>query len=146
MNRADFWCRVLGWSQIAGAAVCGVVIYMFWSILFGWMEINTAGILEFLVFIFILFFVIPPFLSGLITIIFANKVEQAQDGNRENSNGVLRVFMALAGLWSAGVIGFAGISVPVLGVFAVLGLISTFIAIMGAEWTAGLLKPDGAPT
>jgi hypothetical protein len=143
MNRADFWCRVLGWLQIAGAVICGIVIYMFWSLIFGWMELNTAGILEFLVFVFILFFVLPPFLSGLFTILFSNKVEQVLDGNRGISDGLLRVFMALAGLWSAGVIGFAGISVPALGLFAVLGLISTFIAIMGAEWTADLLKPNG---
>ncbi len=144
MTRADFWCRVLGWLQIIGAAICGAAIWWLWEVILGWIEIDSGGFFTLLKWLIILFFTGPPFFSGLLTVVFANKVEQARQGFRENPHWALRVATALAGLWSAGVIGFAGVSVPALGVFAVLGLISAVIAIMGADWTADLLKPNEA--
>jgi hypothetical protein len=146
MNRADFWCRVLGWLQIAGAAVVGAAIYILWELIVGWIELDSGGFFTLVKWLIIVFFVGPPFLSGLLTVLFANTVEQAREGLRGNSHWLLRLFAALAGLWSAGAIGFAGVNVPALGVFAVMGLITALIAIMGHEWTADLLQSNEEPT
>lgn len=145
MDRADFWCRILGWLQLGGAAVCGATIYWLWQLFFGWIDIRNGEFFDFLLWLIILFFALPPFLSGLLTVLFANVVEQSQEGLRDQSKPVLRVFLALAGLWTAGVIGFAGLSVPHLGFFALMGLMSAAIAIMGADWTADLFKRNETP-
>ncbi len=144
MTRGDFWCRVLGWLQVGGAVAVGAAVYALWKLLFGWIELEDGGFFTFLMWIIILFLALPPFLAGLFTVLFANKVEQAGQGLREDSHVLLRVFMALAGLWSAGVIGFLGFSVPPLTPFAVLGLASAGIAIMGHEWTADLFTAKEA--
>lgn len=142
MNRADFWCRVLAWLQIGGAFAVGIAIYALWALLFGWIVIQDGGgIFTFLKWVIILIFSAPPFLSGLLTLLFADRVEQAQAGLRGQSHAALRVVMALAGLWSAGVIGFVGISIPPIGFFAVLGIASAAIAILGQDWTADLFLP-----
>ncbi|MFN4143725.1 hypothetical protein [Aestuariivirga sp.] len=141
MNRADFWCRVLGWLQIGGALAVGASIYALWTIIFGWIVIEDGGFFTFIKWIVILIFAFPPFLAGLLTLFFADRVEQARHGMREDSHVILRVFTALAGLWSAGVIGFVGVSLPPISFFAVLGLLSTVIAIMGHDWTADLFGP-----
>jgi hypothetical protein len=94
--------------------------------------------------IIILVLAFPPFLAGLLSLTFADFVEQAREGKRDEQHVVFRVFMALAGLWSAGVVGFLGISMPPLGFFAVLGLATAAVAIMGQDWTADLFKPSGA--
>jgi hypothetical protein len=143
MTRGDFWCRVLGWLQIGGAVATGLLIYALWSLFFGWIELNDDGFFDVIMWIFILVLAFPAFLSGLLTINFANFVEQAREGKRDEPHVVYRVFLALAGLWSAGVIGFLGISMPALGFFAILGIATAAIAIMGHEWTADLFEPAG---
>jgi hypothetical protein len=144
MTRADFWCRVLGWVQIVGAVVVGAAIYTLWAILFSWIEIDDGGFFKMLMWFIVFIMAFPPFLAGLLTVIFADKVEQARNGFRENSHWLLRVILALSGLWSAGVIGFVGVTLPPITIFAVLGLASTLIAILGHEWTADLLKSSEA--
>ena len=139
MNRADFWCRVLGWLQLAGAAAVGGCIYALWALIFGWMVIEDQGFLSIMKWIFIFIFAFPPFLSGLLTIVFADRVEQARAGQRDEQHVFLRVVTALAGLWSAGVVGFVGLHLPPVGFFSVLGVVTAIIAVMGAEWTADLL-------
>ena len=79
--------------------------------------------------------------SGALTLSFAQCVEKARLGASDDDHVLLRVFLALAGLWSAGVVGFMGLSLPPFGFFAVLGVTSAFLAVMGHEWTADLLKP-----
>ena len=86
----------------------------------------------------IFIFAFPPFLSGLLTILFADRVEQARLGKRDEQHVFLRVVTALAGLWSAGVVGFVGLSVPPIGFFSVLGVVTALVAVMGADWTADL--------
>ena len=93
--------------------------------------------------IIILILAFPAFLAGVLTIIFADFVEQARNGKRDEQHVIYRVFLALAGLWSAGVIGFLGISMPALGFFAVLGVATAAMAIMGHDWTADLFEPSG---
>ncbi len=145
MRRADFWCRVLAWLQIGGALVTAAAIYLLWSVFIGAMAADAGSdlILSIFKWSVILIMVLPPLAAGLLTWIFAGKVERARNGWREEQHVLLRVMMALAGLWSAGVIGFLGISVPPIGFFAVLGLASAFLAIMGQDWTADLMKPSG---
>ena len=84
-----------------------------------------------------------PFLAGMLSLFFADFVEQAREGKRDEQHVLFRVFLALAGLWSAGVVGFLGISMPPLGFFAILGIASAAVAIMGHDWTADLFKPSG---
>ena len=144
MKRGDFWCRVLGWLQLAGAAACAATIYFLWQAIFGWLEIEDGGFFAFVLSLVIIFFTLPAFLAGLFTVLYADKVEQAQAGLREQSHAGLRIVLALAGLWSAGVVGFVGLSFPHMGFFAVLGLLSAFIAIMGPEWTADVFQPEEA--
>ena len=91
--------------------------------------------------IIILVLAFPPFLAGVLTLNFANYVEQARNGKRDEAHVVFRVLMALAGLWSAGVMGFLGITMPPLGFFAILGIATAAVAIMGQEWTADLFTP-----
>jgi hypothetical protein len=146
MNRADFWCRVLGWLQVAGAAAVGGCIYALWALIFGWMVIEDQGFLSIMKCIFIFIFAFPPFLSGLLTIVFADKVEQARVDKRDEDHVFLRVVTALAGLWSAGVVGFVGLHLPPVGFFSVLGLATAIIAVMGADWTAELFAPRPGPT
>ena len=145
MNRADFWCRVLGWLQLAGAAAVAGCIYALWALIFGWMVIEEAGFLSFIKWVFIFIFAFPPFLSGLLTILFADRVEQARLGQRDEQHVFLRVVTALAGLWSAGVVGFVGLHLPPLGFFSVMGIATAIIAIMGADWTADLFGPRAGP-
>lgn len=145
MDRADFWCRILGWLQLGGAVVCGATIYWLWQFFFGWIDIRNGAFFDFVLWLIILFFALPPFLSGLLTVLFADVVEQSREGLREQAKPALRVFLALAGLWSGGVVGFAGLSAPHLGFFAVMGLMSAAIAVMGADWTADLLKRNETP-
>ncbi len=78
------------------------------------------------------------FFTGLFTVLFANAVEQARMGLRDQGKVVLRVFLALSGLCASGVIGTAGLSVPAVGVFAILALASVALAVMGPDWTADL--------
>jgi hypothetical protein len=139
MNRADFWCRVLGWLQFGGALAVGAAIYALWAFIFGWIVMEDPGFFTVFKWIIIIFFAFPPFLSGLLTVVFADRVEQAQAGMRDEQHVFLRVVTALAGLWSAGVVGFVGLSVPPIGFFSVLGVVTALIAVMGADWTADLL-------
>ena len=145
MSRADFWCRVMGWLQLGGAVAVGGTIYALWALIFGWMVIEDAGFLSFVKWIIIFTFAFPPFLSGLLTIVFADRVEQARLGQREEQHVFLRVVTALAGLWSAGVVGFVGLHVPPMGFFSVLGIATAIIAVMGADWTADLFAPRAGP-
>jgi hypothetical protein len=141
MNRADFWCRVLGWVQIAGGAVTAAVILFLWELFRELMMIDGVAALSFLVWVFVIFVALPGLLAGVFTVLFANAVEQSQNGFRDQSKALLRVVMALAGLWSAGVIGMAGFGFPPLGFFGILALLTVGIAIMGPDWTADLFKP-----
>lgn len=143
MSRADFWCRVLAWLQIGGAVATGAVIYLLWEVFMGAMtaEVDAAVFISLVKWIIILIMALPPFVAGILTLKFATTVENARNGQRGEQHVLLRVLMALAGLWSAGVIGFLGFSVPPIGFFAVLGVASAFIAIMGQDWTADLFKP-----
>lgn len=138
MNRADFWCRVLGWLQIGGALAVGAAIYALWAFIFGWIVMEDPGFFTAVKWFIIIIFAFPPFLSGLLTVVFADRVEQAQAGKRDEQHVFLRVVTALAGLWSAGVVGFVGLSVPPIGFFSVLGVVTALIAVMGADWTADL--------
>lgn len=138
MNRGDFWCRVLGWLQVAGAAVVGGAIYALWALMFSWIVVQGQGFLTVMKWMMIFVFAFPPFLSGLLTIIFAERVERARLGRRDEDHVVLRVATAIAGLWSAGVVGFVGLHVPPVGFFSVLGIATAIIAIMGADWAADL--------
>ncbi len=141
MNRADFWCRVLGWLQIGGALAVGAAIYALWALIFGWIVMENPGFFTVFKWIIIFIFAFPPFLSGLLTVVFADRVEQAQAGKRDEQHVFLRVVTALAGLWSAGVVGFVGLSVPPIGFFSVLGIVTALVAVMGADWTADLFAP-----
>lgn len=141
MNRADFWCRVLGWLQVGGALAVGIAIYALWTLMFGWVEMESPAFLAVFTWIIIFIFAFPPLLSGLLTIAFAARVEQARAGQREEQHVFLRVVTALAGLWSAGVVGFVGLSVPPVGFFSMLGIATALIAVMGADWTADLFAP-----
>lgn len=138
MNRADFWCRVLGWLQIGGALAVGAAIYALWALIFGWIVMEAPGFFTVFKWIIIIIFAFPPFLAGLLTVVFADRVEQARAGKRDEQYVFLRVVTALAGLWSAGVVGFVGLSVPPIGFFSVLGVVTALIAVMGADWTADL--------
>lgn len=143
MNRADFWCRVLGGLQIGGAVATGAVIYLLWSVFLGGIVLEDGGwLFGVLKWMIILVMVVPPLLAGGLTWIFAGRVDKARNGQRGETHVLLRVLTALAGLWSAGVIGFVGISLPPLGFFAVLGVASAFLAIMGQDWTADLFRQD----
>jgi hypothetical protein len=143
MTRGDFWCRVLGWLQIGCAVATGLLVYALWSLFFGWIDLEDGGFFTLIMWLIIFVLAFPPFLAGLLSISFADLVEQAREGKRDDQHVLFRVFMALAGLWSAGVIGFLGISVPPLGFFAILGIATAALAIMGQEWTADLFKPSG---
>ena len=145
MNRADFWCRVMGWLQVAGAAAVGGTLYALWALMFGWMVIEDAGFLTVMKWILIIVFAFPPLLSGVLTIVFADRVEEARQGLRDQQHVFLRVVTALAGLWSAGVVGFVGLHLPPVGFFSVLGIASAMVAIMGADWTADLFGPGKGP-
>ena len=135
----------MGWLQLGGAVAVGGTIYALWALIFGWMVIEDAGFLSFVKWIIIFTFAFPPFLSGLLTIVFADRVEQARLGQREEQHVFLRVVTALAGLWSAGVVGFVGLHVPPMGFFSVLGIATAIIAVMGADWTADLFAPRAGP-
>jgi hypothetical protein len=142
MTRGDFWCRVLGWLQVGGAVATGLLVYSLWAFFFGWIEMRNDGFFTAIMWIIILILAFPAFLAGVLTIIFADYVEQARNGKRDEQHVIYRVFLALAGLWSAGVIGFLGISMPALGFFAVLGIATAAMAIMGHDWTADLFSQD----
>jgi hypothetical protein len=145
MTRADFWCRVVGWLQlVAGALVIGLVIFL-WKLILDLFGIKDIPVVSTLLWMVVGFSVLPMILTGLFTVIFANAVEQAREGLRGQGKVLLRVLMALSGLWAAGIIGFAGLHVPPVSLFAILALISTGIAIMGPDWTADLLKTAGPP-
>ena len=141
MIRADFWCRVLGWLQLLSGVATAVLIWLLWKLIFGWIDIEDGGFFNVLVAIVISIFVLPVFLSGLFTILFANAVEQARNGLREQGKVFLRIIMALSGLWAAGFIGFAGLGFPAIGLFGILSLMTVGLAIMGPDWTADLLVP-----
>jgi hypothetical protein len=143
MTRGDFWCRVLGWLQIAGAVAVGGCIYALWALFFGWIELNDDGFFDLIKWIVILIIAFPAFLAGVLTVIFADFVEQARNGKRDEAHVVFRVILALAGLWSAGVVGFVGITMPSLGFFAILGIATAVAAVMGQDWTADLFQPSG---
>ncbi len=138
MTRADFWCRVLGWLQLLSGLVSAVLFYLLWTIIFSWIDLNDGGFVAVLAWLVIAFLVLPMLLSGLFTILFANAVEQARNGLREQGKVFLRIVMALSGLWAAGVIGVTGLSLPALGFFGILPLVTVAIAIMGPDWTADL--------
>lgn len=141
MSRADFWCRVMGWLQVAGAIAVGGTLYALWALMFNWIVMEDQGFLTVMKWIIIFIFAFPPFLSGLLTVVFADKVERAREGMRDEQHVFLRVVTALAGLWSAGVVGFVGLHVPPVGFFSVLGIGTAIVAIMGADWTADLFAP-----
>ena len=143
MTRADFWCRVLGGIELLGAIGFAAIIMLLWKLVLEIFQIDDIPGISYLLWLFIFFAVTPVFLTGLFTVIFANAVEQARKGLRDEGRVLLRVFMGLSGLWAAGVIGMAGLSFPALGLFAVLSLISVGLAVMGPDWTADLISPEG---
>lgn len=138
MTRADFWCRVVGWLQIAGGLLLAIIVLFLWDFVLSLFMIDSIPPLTFLVWVFVLIMAVPMLLAGLFTVLYANAVEQAQEGLRGQSKALLRIVTALSGLWAAGVVGFAGLTVPPLGLFTILALISTVVAIMGPDWTADL--------
>ena len=138
MTRADFWCRVLGWLQLLSGVATGILVWLLWKLIFGWIDIEDGGFFTFVMWIIIAGLILPMFLSGLFTILFANAVEQARNGLREQGKVFLRIVMALSGLWAAGFIGVAGLSFPAIGLFGILSLMTVGIAIMGPDWTADL--------
>ena len=138
MTRADFWCRVVGWLQIAGGLLLAFIVLFLWDFVLSLFMIDSIPPLTFLVWVFVLIMAVPMLLAGLFTVIYANAVEQAREGLRGQSKAVLRVLTALSGLWAAGIVGFAGLTVPPMGLFTILALISTLVAIMGPDWTADL--------
>ena len=138
MTRADFWCRVVGWLQIAGGAILAFTLLFLWELALDLVGIESIPGLSFLVWVFVLMMALPMFLAGLFTVLFANAVEQSREGLRGQSKTLLRIAMALSGLWAAALVGFAGMTVPPAGVFTILALISTVVAIMGPDWTADL--------
>ena len=138
MNRAEFWCRLLGWLQLAAGFALAAAILFLWQLIRDIFMIDDVPALSFLVWVFVMLTALPTFLSGLFTVLFANAVEQAAQGLRDQQKVLLRIVMALCGLWSAGVIGFAGLSAPPLSLLAILALATTTIAIMGPDWTADL--------
>jgi hypothetical protein len=141
LSRADFWCRVLGWLQLlAGLGFAALVLFL-WRLVRDIFMIDDVPALSFLVWVFVVLTALPTFFSGLFTVVFANVVEQAREGLRGQQKILLRVVMALAGLSSAGVVGFAGLSIPPVSILALLGIASTAIAIMGPDWTADLFSP-----
>lgn len=142
MNRADFWCRVLGWLQVVAGLALAAVILLLWRLVRDFFEIGDVSSLSILVWAVVFLTAMPTFFAGLSTIFFANTVEQARTGLRNQQKILLRVVMALCGLWSAGVIGIAGLSLPPSSLLAILGLATTFIAIMGADWVADLFQQD----
>ena len=138
MSRADFWCRVLGWLQLASGVATAVLMWLLWKLIFGWIDIEDGGVFTSLIAMVIAILVLPVFLAGLFTILFANAVEQARNGLREQGKVLLRIVMALSGLWAAGFIGFAGLGFPAIGLFGILSLLTVGLAIMGPDWTADL--------
>jgi len=140
MTRADFWCRVLGWIEILGSAAFAGFILLMWNLFLELFQLEDIPALSFLLWLFIFFAIVPMLLTGLFTVLFANAVEQARNGLREQGKVILRVLMALAGLWAAGVIGTAGLSVPAFGLAGIFALASTGLAIMGPDWTADLFQ------
>ena len=141
MNRADFWCRVVGWLQIASGVLVGVLVTLVWSLFKDWLDIDEVAILVFFKWLIIGLFALPPFLSGLFTVLFANRVEQARQGLRGAGAWPIRILMILAGLWSAGVIGLTGTQMPPVTPLAILAIATVVMGIGGPDWTADLLKP-----
>ena len=139
MTRADFWCRVLGWVQIVVGLAVAILVFTLWSLLNEVFHIGEVSVAVFFKWLAILVFALPPFLSGVFTVFFANKVEQARQGHRGQAHLPLRSLMVLAGLWSAGVVGLAGFSLPPVSLFAILALATVVFGIGGAGWTADLL-------
>jgi hypothetical protein len=146
MDRADFWCRVLGWIQLLAGAAAAICIIFLWELLKELFMIDSVPALSFLVWVFVLIAALPEFLAGLFTILFANAVEQARLGLRGEQKMVLRILMAISGLWSAGIVGFAGFGFPPLGLLGILALATVIVAIMGPDWTADLFKRNEAET
>lgn len=144
MTRADFWCRVLGWVQLVSGAAIALLVFLLWSLFQDWIDIDAVSFFVFLKWLAIIFFAVPPMVSGLLTVLFANRIEQARERLRGQSHWPLRILMILAGLWSAGVIGFAGLSVPPVTLLAVLGIATAVIAIGGADWAADLFSRRNA--
>ena len=140
MSRASFWSRVVGWVQLAGGAIFAALILFLWTLVREMLQIDDVPALSFLVWVFVAFAALPTFFAGLFTVLYANVVEQAERGLRNQSKIMLRVLMGLTGLWSAGVIGFAGLSVPPMTLFSLLGLITVGIAVMGPDWTADIFE------
>lgn len=142
MSRADFWCRVLGWAHIVGGAIVTFLIFTV-ARLIGLDLFNeiAAAVIPWLLFVFV---ALPELLAGIFTLRFAGHVQGAREGVRGRSHITLRVLMGLAGLWSAGVIGLFGLSLPQLGLFSVMGLVTAVLAALGPDATADLIRPAGA--
>ena len=140
MTRADFWCRVLGWLQMLSGAFMAFMVFALWEFFAVWLDIDQVGFLVVFKWLIIGIFAAPTFLSGLFTVLFASRVEQAREGLRGQAGWPLRILMILAGLWSAGVIGFAGFTLPPVTLLAVLAIATVIIAIGGPDWTADLFK------
>jgi hypothetical protein len=145
MNRADFWCRAAGWLQIAGGLAMGLLIVLLWEAGVRFFGIETIPGISFLVWVFALIVAAPPFFAGLFTVIYANAVEASQNGQRGQDRILLRIFTVLSGLVSAGVIGFFGLTIPPVGLFSLLGLITAGVGLMGPDWTADLFGPRKEP-
>lgn len=143
MTRGDFWCRVLGWLQVAGGFAVAACVYALWTFFFGWLELKNDTIFHVIFWIILFLIAFPALLAGVLTIIFADFVEKARKGQREEAHVVFRVILALSGLWSAGFIGIFGLSIPSLGFFAILGLVTAAVAIMGHDWMADLFQQNG---
>lgn len=141
MTRADFWCRVLGWLQIMSGAFMAFMVFALWEFFAAWLDIGKVGFLVVFKWLIIAIFAAPTFLSGLFTVLFASRVEQAREGLRGQTAWPLRILMILAGLWSAGAIGFTGFGLPPVTFLAVLAIATVIIGAGGPDWTADLLKP-----
>jgi hypothetical protein len=137
MMRADFWCRVVGWLQIAGGFAAAAMIYAVGKAV----DLEALNTLAATVLpaILIVFVAVPPLVSGFFTLWFARGVSEELAGRGGREPVVLRVFMGLAGLWSAGVVGIFGVGAPQMGFFAILGLITLALAIIGTQRTATLI-------
>ena len=137
MGKPEFWCQVIGWLQVIGGLIVGAA---FWFVSYLFSLGFDQNTLPYVLFFFLFLFVgLPGLLSGLTTLRFASHVKAYRAGVDTGDHFGLRVAMVFAGLWAAGVIGFFGLSVPPMSLFAILGLITVGLAYMGVAGTAGFI-------
>jgi hypothetical protein len=145
--RFDIVTKMLGWMLLASSAAMTFILILLAAMIFG-REFWTNELAIMLVGIFFAFAALPQFVSGLVSLRYADIIRLYRTGDAAlgqdvpTSHGAIRLGLAFCGVWLAGIVGLIGMGLPKsISTLAIAGVMIFLMAVAGprrmAQWSRG---------